>query len=161
MFMTIAERLEEIAIATAPDDHELEQRLTRARLEYQAKGMLHIVKSDMGRFVWKMEELVASGYRLDKQHPPVINGFGVIAYFIKPSRVIKREMLALEEDVKIAYAAELEARRQRMMDALEKDVESARKTVERHALEMSSLETLNQFTSDYDLIVDELTKPKS
>ncbi|EHU5780492.1 hypothetical protein KZC77_003897 [Shigella sonnei] len=161
MFMTIAERLEEIAIATAPDDHELEQRLTRARLEYQAKGMLHIVKSDMGRFVWKMEELVASGYRLDKQHPPVINGFGVIAYFIKPSRVIKREMLALEEDVKIAYAAELEAKRQRMMDALEKDVESARKTVERHALEMSSLETLNQFTSDYDLIVDELTKPKS
>ncbi|HDV1453806.1 TPA: hypothetical protein RHV66_004595 [Escherichia coli] len=159
--MTIAERLEEIAIATAPDDHELEQRLTRARLEYQAKGMLHIVKSDMGRFVWKMEELVASGYRLDKQHPPVINGFGVIAYFIKPSRVIKREILALEEEVKIAYAAELEAKRQRMMAALEKDVESARKTVERHALEMSSLETLNQFTSDYDLIVDKLTEPKS
>ncbi|HGX5868370.1 TPA: hypothetical protein ACNE32_005004 [Escherichia coli] len=161
MFMTVAERLEEIAIATTPDDHELEQRLTRARLEYQAKGMLHIVKADMNRFVWKMEELIASGYRLDKQHPPVINGFGVIAYFIKPSRVIKREMLALEEDVKVAYAAELEAKRQRMMDALEKDVESARKTVERHAFEMSSLETLNQFTSDYDLIVDELTKPKS
>ncbi|EEY5203527.1 hypothetical protein DQA61_004900 [Escherichia coli] len=161
MFMTVAERLEEIAIATAPDDHELEQRLTRARLEYQAKGMLHIVKSDMGRFVWKMEELVASGYRLDKQHPPVVNGFGVIAYFIKPSRVIKREILALEEEVKIAYAAELEAKRQRMMAALEKDVESARRTVERHALEMSSLETLNQFTSDYDLIVDKLTEPKS
>ncbi|HDV3226808.1 TPA: hypothetical protein RH082_005130 [Escherichia coli] len=161
MFMTVAERLEEIAIATAPDDHELEQRLTRARLEYQAKGMLHIVKSDMGRFVWKMEELVASGYRLDKQHPPVVNGFGVIAYFIKPSRVIKREILALEEEVKIAYAAELEAKRQRMMAALEKDVESARRTVERHALEMSSLETLDQFTSDYDLIVDKLTEPKS
>ncbi|HCX7415895.1 TPA: hypothetical protein OZ570_004891 [Escherichia coli] len=161
MFMSVAERLEEIAIATAPDDHELEQRLTRARLEYQAKGMLHIVKSDMGRFVWKMEELVASGYRLDKQHPPVVNGFGVIAYFIKPSRVIKREILALEEEVKIAYAAELEAKRQRMMAALEKDVESARRTVERHALEMSSLETLDQFTSDYDLIVDKLTEPKS
>lgn len=161
MFMSVAERLEEIAIATAPDDHELEQRLTRARLEYQAKGMLHIVKSDMGRFVWKMEELVASGYRLDKQHPPVVNGFGVIAYFIKPSRVIKREILALEEEVKIAYAAELEAKRQRMMAALEKDVESARRTVERHALEMSTLETLDQFTSDYDLIVDKLTEPKS
>ncbi|EFM7421645.1 hypothetical protein A9R23_005057 [Escherichia coli] len=161
MFMTVAERLEEIAIATAPDDHELEQRLTRARLEYQAKGMVHIVKSDMARFVWKMEELVASGYRLDKQHPPVINGFGVIAYFIKPSRVIKREILELEEGVKTAYAAELEAKRQRMMAALEKDVESARRTVERHALEMSSLETLNQFTSDYDLIVDKLTEPKS
>ncbi|EKK0303175.1 hypothetical protein PJ747_004589 [Escherichia coli] len=160
MFMTVAERLEEIAIATTPDDHELEQRLSAARLEYQAKGMLHIVKSDMGRFVWKMEELVASGYRLDKQHPPVINGFGVIAYFIKPSRVIKRELLELEEGVKAAYAAELEDTRRRMMDALEKDVESARRTVERHTLEMSSLETLNQFTADYDSIVDELTAPR-
>ena len=161
MFMTVEQRLEEIAIATAPDDRELEQSLTRAHLEYQAKGMLHIVKTDINRFVWKMEELVASGYRLDKQHPPIMSGLGVIAYFIKPSRVIKRELLELEEGVKAAYAAELEAKRQRMMDALEKDVESARKTVERHALEMSSLETLNQFTSDYDLIVDELTKPKN
>lgn len=161
MFMTVAERLEEIAIATAPDDHELEQRLTRARLEYQAKGMLHIVKADLNRFVWKMEELIASGYRLDKQHPPVINGFGVIAYFIKPSRVVKRDLLELEEGVKAAYAAELEAKRQRMMDALEKDVESARRQVERHKLELSALEELSQFTSDYDSIVDEITKPKN
>ncbi|MCD4434193.1 hypothetical protein KX524_26490 [Escherichia coli] len=161
MFMTVAERLEEIAIATAPDDHELEQRLTRARLEYQAKGMLHIVKADLNRFVWKMEELVASGYRLDKQHPPIMNGLGVIAYFIKPSRVIKRELLELEEGIKAAYAAELESLRQRMMAALEKDVERARRQVERHKLELSALEELSQFTSDYDSIVDDLTKPKN
>lgn len=161
MFMTVAERLEEIAIATTPDDHELEQRLTRARLEYQAKGMLHIVKADLNRFVWKMEELVASGYRLDKQHPPIMNGLGVIAYFIKPSRVIKRELLELEEGVKATYAAELESLRQRMMAALEKDVESARHQVERHKLELSALEELSQFTSDYDSIVDDLTKPKN
>lgn len=161
MFMSVAERLEEIAIATTPDDHELQQRLTRARMEYQAKGMLHIVKADMSRFVWKMEELVAAGYRLDKQHPPVMNGFGMIAYFIKPSRVIKRELLAIEEEVKTTYAAELENKRQRMMAALERDVESARRTVERHALEMSSLEALSQFTADYDSIVDELTAPES
>ncbi|HDW3087988.1 TPA: hypothetical protein RMI28_004929 [Escherichia coli] len=157
--MTIAERLEEIAIATAPDDHELEQRLTRARLEYQAKGMLHIVKADLNRFVWKLEELVASGYRLDKQHPPIMNGLGVIAYFLKPSRVIKRELLEVEEGVKAAYAAELEAKRQRMMAALEADVDRARRQVERHKLELSALEELSQFASDYDAIVDELTKP--
>ncbi|EPU2348874.1 hypothetical protein ACVVCF_004736 [Escherichia coli] len=161
MFMTVAERLEEIAIATAPDDHELEQRLTRARLEYQAKGMLHIVKSDMGRFVWKMEELVASGYRLDKQHPPVMNGFGIVAYFIKPSRVVKRELLEVEEGVKTAYAAELESKRRTMMAALEADVDRARRQVERHKLELSALEELSQFTVDYDLIVDEITKPKN
>lgn len=161
MFMTVEQRLEEIAIATAPDNHELEQRLTRARLEYQAKGMLHIVKADINRFVWKMEELVASGYRLDKQHPPIMSGLGVIAYFIKPSRIIKRELLELEEGVKTAYAAELEDTRRRMMAALEKDVESARRQVERHKLELSALEELSQFTVDYDSIVDDLTKPKS
>lgn len=161
MFMTVEQRLEEIAIATAPDEFELEQRLTNARLEYQSKGMVHIVKAAMTHFVWKMEELVASGYRLDKQHPPVMNGLGVIAYFIKPTRVIKRELAEIEAKVKQDYAAELEAKRQRMMAALEKDVESARRRVERHKLELSALEELSQFTSDYDLIVDNLTKPEN
>lgn len=160
MFMSIEERLEEIAIATTPDEHELAQRLTQARLEYQSKGMVHTVKAAMSHFVWKMEELVASGYRLDKQHPPIMNGFGVIAFFIKPSRVVKRELAEIEAKVKQEYAAELEATRQRMMARLEKDVESARRQVERHKLELSALEQLAQFTADYDLIVDEITKPK-
>ncbi|EER6712503.1 hypothetical protein F2X28_004624 [Escherichia coli] len=159
--LTFNERLEQIAIACEFQQHELDHRLTQARAQYNAKCKVVMVKADLARFLFEEERLVAQGYRLDKHQPPVMNGLGIIGFFLKPEKLIRKELAELEKTTEQNYRAELEDTRSRLMAALEADVDRARRQVERHKLELSALEELSQFTSDYDLIVDKLTEPKS
>ena len=159
--LTFNERLEQIAIACEFQQHELDHRLTQARAQYNAKCKIVMVKADLARFLFEEERLVAQGYRLDKHQPPVMNGLGIIGFFLKPEKLIRKELAELEKTTEQEYRAELEDTRSRLMAALEADVDRARRQVERHKLEMSTLEELSQFTADYDSIVDKLTEPKS
>ncbi|HDX6596838.1 TPA: hypothetical protein RPO84_004351 [Escherichia coli] len=159
--LTFNERLEQIAIACEFQQHELDHRLTQARAQYNAKCKVVMVKADLARFLFEEERLVAQGYRLDKHQPPVMNGLGIIGFFLKPEKLIRKELAELEKTTEQNYRAELEDTRSRLMAALKKDVESARREISRHKLEMSTLEELSQFTADYDSIVDKLTEPKS
>ncbi|EQA1486478.1 hypothetical protein AT434_004639 [Escherichia coli] len=159
--LTFNERLEQIAIACEFQQHELDHRLTQARAQYNAKCKVVMVKADLARFLFEEERLVAQGYRLDKHQPPVMNGLGIIGFFLKPEKLIRKELAELEKTTEQNYRAELEDTRSRLMAALEADVDRARRQVERHKLEMSTLEELSQFTADYDSIVDKLTEPKS
>ncbi|EIC3896413.1 hypothetical protein LAE43_005034 [Escherichia coli] len=159
--LTFNERLEQIAIACEFQQHELDHRLTQARAQYNAKCKVVMVKADLARFLFEEERLVAQGYRLDKHQPPVMNGLGIIGFFLKPEKLIRKELAELEKTTEQNYRAELEDTRSRLMAALEADVDRARRQVERHKLEMSTLEELSQFTADYDSTVDKLTEPKS
>lgn len=159
--LTFNERLEQIAIVCEFQQQELDHRLTQARAQYNAKCKVIMVKADLARFLFEEERLVAQGYRLDKHQPPIMNGLGVIGFFLKPEKLIRKELAELEKTTEQDYRAELEDTRRRLMDALERDVESARRQVERHELELSALEKLAKFTADYDSIADKLTDQKA
>ena len=146
--MTYQERLAEIEEACRVDEHELAHRKANARLEYQAKCLVHTVKADMNHFFWAMQDLINQGYQLDKRHPPVINGFGVIGFFVKPDRLIRRELQQFEKDVEQSYMQELTDRRERMEKTLQHDLEASEALLQRHQLEMESLAELERFVKD-------------
>lgn len=161
--LTFNERLEQIAAVCEFQRQELDDRITRARMQYNAKCKVLMVKADLARFLFEEERLVAQGYRLDKHHPPITHGLGIIGFFLKPEKLIRKELAEIERTIEQEYRAELEDTRHRLMDALEADVERYRHEIEeariRTRQEQVDFENRLYFVEAYDKALDKVTSP--
>ncbi|HGE9173031.1 TPA: hypothetical protein ACGBPE_004472 [Escherichia coli] len=163
--LTFNERLEQISAACEFQQHELDHRLTQARAQYNAKCKVVMVKADLARFLFEEERLVAQGFRLSRHQAPIMNGLGIIGFFLKPEKLIRKELTELEKTVEQEYRAELEDTRRRLMDALEADVERYRRDLEdmriRTRQEQMYFEDRLSFVEAYDKALDSVTSPRN
>lgn len=162
--LTFNERLEQISAACEFQQHELDHRITRAKNDYNARCKTVMVKADLAHFLYEEERLVSLGYKIDRTHPPQLNGLGIIGIFLKPEKLIRKELAELEKEIEREYRAELEDTRRRLMDALEADVERYRYEINnirtRAQQEREEFEYRTRFVEDFDAALDSVTAPQ-